>query len=506
MKKVVILALLAFSVLTVRAQVRGTCGNMPSPESDKRILASREMYNQIAWQRAGDLKYIPVKFHLIAKSDGTGRVSEFDVLKQMCTLNEDYADTDFRFYIKDASFSYKNSDAIYNSPRTSSIAHNQMLALKLANNNAVNVFVVNNIGSGSGGIGTVLGYYDSQGDWIVVIKGEVSGTTNTLSHEMGHFFSLEHTFYGWEGAPFDENSAGWPVAPFNSPNGPQTEKQDGSNCTVAADKICDTPPDYNFGLVWSNCNYAGGAQDPSGALVNPMENNQMSYFSGCYPYIFTEEQKNLMYGDYAKSYRDYIKSSYIPDTTEITQKPTQISPANNATGVPNVGVTLDWDDVPNASHYMVALSTSITFGGNNQYFITDQSQFTLPTLETDKNYYWKVTAFNDGWSCVTGLISPKWKFRTAPVAVSDIEEIRGWDITPNPSYGPVRLVLDMDRAVKIKVDLISTDGRLLHSQDLPVPAGSHYYTLSSDGLPNGIYLVRLRSNKGVETKRLVVSH
>ncbi|MEZ4948184.1 MAG: hypothetical protein R2784_02135 [Saprospiraceae bacterium] len=51
-----------------------------------------------------------------------------------------------------------------------------------------------------------------------------------------------------------------------SPNGSPTELQDGSNCTTAGDKICDTPPDYNFGLINGNSCY-GGAKDPNGVTA-----------------------------------------------------------------------------------------------------------------------------------------------------------------------------------------------------------------------------------------------
>ena len=55
-------------------------------------------------------------------------------------------------------------------------------------------------------IGTVQGYYSSQGDYVIVRKEELIKGNNTLSHEIGHFFSLRHTFYGWENVPMTKHS------------------------------------------------------------------------------------------------------------------------------------------------------------------------------------------------------------------------------------------------------------------------------------------------------------
>ncbi|HHB79118.1 MAG TPA: T9SS type A sorting domain-containing protein [Saprospiraceae bacterium] len=500
-----------FSILFITTQVfsqaltRGVCGNMPSEAAEKKLLASKALFEKLDIIQIEDLKYVPIKFHLIAKTDGTGRVKEYDILRQLCVLNEDYSDTEFRFYIKDADFSYYDSDYIYDSPRTSQLATNQMQALKNANNNAVNVFVVNNIGGGAGGLGTVLGYYSGAKDWIVMIKKEPQAGSNTLSHEMGHFFSLLHTFNGWEGAPFQSSSAGWPKAPFNSPGGPQTENQDGSNCSVAGDKLCDTPPDYNFGIIWNNCNYTGGAQDYKGDLVDPMENNQMCYFSGCYPYVFTSDQINMMYGDYAKTSRNYIKSSYVPNNTQVTTHANLVSPTNGANTGGNIGVVLDWEDIPDADHYLLEVSRYPNFSKLNQNYIVSESQKELPELTPNVNYFWRVTPFNDGASCVAGLTSSKWKFATKPLAISNIEEINAWDVVPNPTtLSQVRFAIEIAKPLDITAQVVNVNGQILQSKELTVHAGNQVVQLPEISLPNGTYYLRLISDKGMETRRVVI--
>ena len=43
---------------------------------------------------------------------------------------------------------------------------------------------------------------------LILLFFEVSSESQTTSHEMGHFFSLRHTFYGWECEPWNVNDHG----------------------------------------------------------------------------------------------------------------------------------------------------------------------------------------------------------------------------------------------------------------------------------------------------------
>lgn len=501
------------SILFISAQAfsqaipRGTCGNMPSDAAMEKLMASKAMFEKLDIIQIEEIKYIPIKFHLIANSDGYKRVKEYDMLRQLCVLNEDYSSTDFQFYLKDASFSYYNSTYIFDTPRSSQLATNQMTDLKNANNNAINIFIVNNIGTGQGGIGTVLGYYTPQYDWIVMIKKEPQAGSNTLSHELGHFFSLAHTFYGYEGNPFVPSSTGWPKAPYNAPVTGITENQDGSNCTIAADKLCDTPPDYNFGITWptGDCSYDGGAKDPNNVIVEPMENNQMSYFNGCYPYAFTTDQTNMMYGDYAKISRNYIKSSYIPNTTQVTTQATLVWPGNNENSGGNIGVVLDWNDIADAEYYLLEVSRTSNFSQLNQTYIVTESQKELPELTAGKSYFWKVTPFNEAASCVAGLTSAQWKFKASPLAASNIEEINAWDVIPNPTTSSnVKFAIELDKALDITAQLVSTNGQILTSKELKINTGKQVISMPETELANSTYFLRLISKNGMETRRVVI--
>ncbi len=85
--------------------------------------------------------------------------------------------------------------------------------------------------------------------------------TNTLTHEMGHYFNLYHTF---------ELSFG-------------SELVNGSNCINAGDLVCDTPADpylpISFYRLDSSCSYKNITQDSLGLEYHPLTNNLMSYYN-----------------------------------------------------------------------------------------------------------------------------------------------------------------------------------------------------------------------------------
>ncbi len=506
MKPIITLLSILFTSVQLFAQA-APCGTEQTKASVDQLKASKALFQKLDITQTEDSKYVPVKFHLIADSVGNGRVKEYDILNQLCILNEDFSNTDFQFYLKDADFSYFNSTAIFEDSRTSTLAKNQMLTLKDAH--AINVFVVNTTSSNTQG--SNISYFDPNNDWIVLVKKESEDGTNQLSHQIGHFFSLLHTYFGWPLiGGFDSSYPNWPIAPVNDPTGGLTENQDGSNCTIAGDLLCDTPPDYGFGGLDFSCNYTGGAKDPKGILVDPLENNQMGSFalSECYPYTFTPDQINAMYGDYAKSSRDYIRqSSYVPNTTQVTEPATLVWPGNNENLASNIGVTLDWNDVPNAEYYLLEVSRSLNFSSLTQNYIVTESQKELPELTANKKYYWKVTPFNDGASCMNGLTSPKWKFKASPLATSNIKEINAWDVIPNPTTAStLKFAIELDKALEITAQLVAVNGQVLSTKDLKVNTGKQVISMPNTKLSNGTYFLRLISKNGMETRRVVIQN
>src|SRR5688500_10771916 len=199
MSRLLIATLFLLFSQIITAQICGT----PQGPLLERIDVNKKL--MMIHQR-GAVKYIPVTFHLVANSDSLGAIQVENVLAQLCSINEQYADQEVIFYIDRLSYIYNT--AVYETP-ASTAATIQMRLKK--DNNSVNVFITNKADSGSGTPGEVLAYYDPQEDWIVSKKQQINGSTSTLAHEVGHFFSLPHPHAGWDCFPYTDEDYGNPV-------------------------------------------------------------------------------------------------------------------------------------------------------------------------------------------------------------------------------------------------------------------------------------------------------
>ncbi len=495
------------------------CGNaqdqselLPRLNENKLVM---EALRAAANDRDGDIRYVPIHFHLVGDPNGSGKHKESKVLDQLCKLNVAYFPVGIQFYL-----SPHPTQGLFDK----SINHNGVyldqtneLTMQLRRHaNAVNIYVVqepvppaSNNPPGS----IVQAYYNPSKDWIVARKSETNGNEPnvTIPHEMGHLFSLPHTFYGYESNPFDGPSdAGWPIAPVLAPNGGgvTTERVNGTNCNTSADHICDTPPDFNNGYGWSNScpTYNGGAKDPLGVLITPMQNNFMSYFNGCSNYHFTQDQIDIMNADLSDVSRNYLDNTFVPFATEITT-PTDllISPANADTLSNFNNVLLEWQAVTGATHYLLEIDINSSFSTNfAQIFIETGTSKLLTNLVANKGYYWRVRPFNYLVSCAAARLR---SFRT-PLTNStvDIEGLTAWQLSPNPVNGQVaRLNLVAEQSFEATVRITDAAGRTISQYNhIEFPQGESIYELHTEGLANGFYFVSLESGKGRDVRKMSV--
>ena len=478
------------------------CGTPSGPIMERLIENKRTL--QIT-QRGAE-KYIPITFHLVANAAGNGRVTEESILTQVATLNEQYDDQDITFYID--RFNYFNNDAVYNEP-AGNAATIQMRARR--DNNSINVFITNNADSGNEGPGTVLAYYDPGEDWVVNRKDRI-GTGSTLGHELGHFFSLAHPHEGWNCKPYTIADYGNPVTvdftlPCDSGLGSrEIELQDGSNCETTADRLCDTPPDYNMGFTFqSGCAPNNTVRDKNNQLITPLAHNIMSYYSGCDSATFTQGQINLVNTDYFKPQRAYIRTGLVPVLDPVPGPVSYISPINGEETPTSTDIRLDWEDSEGATHYLVVLARNASFTIDPERFVVEESELTIDALVLGRTYHWKVWPYNQtitdaGFSATQNFVVGE------GVGVNDINEINEYVISPNPISNDEYSVLTLTTIDAFDASLKITDaaGHVLVQQSLVVPSGTSTHSLETDNLPSGIYFVMLHANSGTLVERLMI--
>lgn len=153
--------------------------------------------------------------------------------------------------------------------------------------NHINMYFTNTVEVAS--LGQVGGYaYFPGGPDVALIKGGTPQEMKLIiSHELGHFFGLYHTFEDDFGA----------------------ELVDASNCGTSGDLLCDTRADpyFNGGPYASDntCNVLPEAQDANGDWYMPPSNNIMSYYSANCTVKFSNQQLNRMVDQYL-NFRSYL--------------------------------------------------------------------------------------------------------------------------------------------------------------------------------------------------------
>ncbi len=489
---------------------RGKCGTVSNEEFRERIKTNKKYIVENG--RSQETIYLPIKFHRVGKTDGSEKVNITSILDMMCRLKREYGKYDIIPYISQGFGSIDNTGILLD-PITNEAP---MVAEK--SGNAVDIFITENASTGNiPGDGTTLGFYappfgNQERDYIVLRKKEVIDSTETLEHELGHYLSLDHTFYGWEGVQYNPQVQGNPLT-ISSVGGSAVElvSRTAGNCETAGDMLCDTPADYNFPFsipdtdndpsnnISSGCTIIRDIMDSDGAVVLPDTRNIMSYYS-CNGKHFSEGQLDLMMADFNSPARDFLRSSYIPNLNEITETPTIVAPGSMASTYNSIN--FEWTAVPNAESYVVEISSSTT----NHSYVTSEPKLFVDDLLPNETYFWVVAPYNETSTCVR--TSPK-VLLTGDVfsSVENLNEIAEIQVYPNPINEGESLQIRINSAEAFDADftIVSLDGREVYQEkNKKINTNTNQLEINTGNIPSGLYLLHVESSSGIFSKQIVI--
>lgn len=458
--------------------------------------------------------YVPLTIHLVGTEGGTGFFKHGDLLDALCTLNEDFETSNIQFYVE-GSINYLYSNAWYQ--------HQTILQggeMMFTNNieNTLNCYFVSDP---AGNCGYNLPYAG-----IAVAKSCAKPTDHTWSHEVGHALSLPHPFLGWEGGVSYDNSVSHN---FTDP-APLTvtydytyfldtlildtliidtalvEFVDGSNCSVAADGFCDTSPDY-IASRW-NCNTNLESplvqKDPNGVEFRSDATLIMSYANDNCAYRFSDEQIAAMRANLYDEKPDLLYNQTSEELVELT--PELFEPIDNELVQYNY-VELQWEEVPNASHYVIQVSLLSSFSPSlTKTYISNENAILIDDLADQKKYYWKVRPYNNYHFCTE--FSAYQRFETENmVGVKEIDELVSMQVYPTilKPNDKLNVIAFANEAFDGKVKLFNNLGELITEIQYSFSQGSNTFIFEmTKELSAGFYFLTLNVRGKVLMEKLIV--
>lgn len=450
----------------------------------------RYQQNPQAYDRMVTELFLPIKIHIVGTDEGDGYFNVGSVLKAFCGLNNDFANSDIQFFIKDG-FNYIDNDDFY-------IHSFQQGGQMMQQNNVDDVINCYIVADPAGNCG-----YSSYNRGIALNKSCLAPNDHTWAHEVGHYLSLPHPFVGWEGTDSD--------FPYHEPapnfiGGDPVEKMDGSNCHFAADGFCDTAPDY-LAYRWgcNNDSMSNKLQtDPDSITFQSDGTLFMSYALDQCSSRFSDEQNDAMHAN-VNDDRPYLKDQMD-----------ELSPIEDATLVPITPeegglvdyfeeVNLEWEAMPNAEGYVLDLTRFEGFNVVEHRYNVIGTSITVNNLKADKTYYWRLWPYNAQYVCE--MYSDTASFSTGVLsAINDIEEVEEVRVAPNPlAVGEgLQLFLNATEKVDLEVELLTITGQSVSQFAWNITSGSNNQTMNTENLQAGIYFLRLKSEKGVLSRKVVV--
>ncbi len=410
MKKV-FLPLFVIFFFSISVSAQEPCATiMPEEQLEWLREYKTNPFNSHLKSRSNTAFNIPIKFHVVGDNSGNGYYRPRQIVEAICNLNDQYLPVGFYFYLI-GDINYINNSSLYN--------HNGYNVGNIISQhnvtNAVNIYFVENPAG-------ACGYYSGWGGrpYIAIAKscGNIGNTT--IAHEVGHYFSLPHTFNGWEGK--DASVAA----------GLTDERVDGSNCAFRGDFFCDTPADF-ISNRWL-CPYTGTKTDYVGNPYNPDGSLYMSYSNDNCQNKFSNEQIDAMIQYLTSNSRSFLLNQTFPDTS-ITGTIELLHPANSATNVPSNYVNLKWNRVEGAQLYHVMVSRFSHFNNTNVDILTSDTSLLVTNLSAGLEYRWKVRPINYGNFCRE--YSQEFTFRASSPTV----------INPKPTVTPVSCSNSNDGAI-----------------------------------------------------------
>lgn len=449
--------------------------------------------------------YIPLSIHNVGKDDATGHLKESSIYQAMCILNEDFYEANVQFYIKDTIIYHNRSEWFDHA----SVIDGAYMMFEANRDSSLNIYIVGNPASNCG--------YNLPYAGIAMNTACMGPEDHTLAHEVGHAFSLPHTFLGWEGDVYDYKNetpqrVTYDYTYFKDSLILDTtiidtafvEYVERKNCTIAGDGFCDTPPDY-LSRRWpcnTNDNLSIELQkDPDNVDFRSDGSLIMSYASDICASRFTANQITAV-RENIKQRKRYLINYKKPQDKILTESVTLETP-QEAEAVSIYTPYFTWSAEPNATKYIFQISRFQDFrflqleAQTENPYISD-----IPGLRSNIKYFWRVKAVNAYDGCTQFSDSRSF---VGTESVGTTNKLSDWKAYIYPTILEVgeQFSIQIENNVvseSIKVQLFDLTGVTRYAENVRLSgtSGLNEILVNAPNAP-GMYILSIASNQSNQT-------
>lgn len=437
--------------------------------------------------------YIPLKVHSLTNDGSSSHFAAWSLFESLCTLNSDFLPSGIQFFLEE-DINYIANTAWNHHPE-----YEQGEEMMIQNNvhGMANCYIVSDPAGN-------CGYFTYAGDGVALNKSCLGKNSHTWAHELGHFFSLPHTFFGWEGINY---SNGKKTSEYQSRVFTQIENKERVRCRQQADQFCDTYPDY-ISNRWT-CNADGFGQiimrDLFDSTFRADGSLFMSYSNDVCMSRFSDEQMGAMHQSIDGSRFELQRPDIIPrslgaDTVNL------VFPGEGQT-VEGKKLQLKWDEVTGARYYVLQISRTSNFSVVVKNLMLYTNSAIIDSLTPGKDFWWRVRAYNEFYFC--GIQSSAGTFSTEgiPVSVGDHGDVfHRLNVSPNPvaSGSYLQILLDDRHLNTGPTELIDLQGNVFAKMS-PFWQGEACY-IQIPPAAKGMYILRVKTSSGPTQIKLIVNN
>jgi hypothetical protein len=411
----------------------------------------------------GEKIMVPVAVHIVGTDAGSGYYRLDHLMTALCEVNEQFDSVGFHFYMV-GKINFIDNSLFY--------AHDWFNGAQMMYQNnvqqAVNLYFVSDPAG-------ACGYYTYGPDAIALAKSCSAPGNSTVAHELGHYFSLPHTFRGWEGG---------------TPPISQQERVDRSNCNSAGDGFCGTGPDY-APYRW-NCPVTGPFTDPNGEEFVPDGTFYMSYSNDACTSRFSWDQTSAMQANLAGP-RSGLLVRAAPEIRSH-EAVALVEPEDGILGTPYNYTVLKWRKDPNATSYHLSVGLNAVLSAVSVDVITTDTFYILEDLPLLRRHFWKVKPISPGNTCTP--YSEVRSFTTSEIAsgLFDLSTSASKaSVYPNPLRAgqSLQIALESELALDVVIRLSGLDGRVLAQTNRALLPGQNQLDWALPTLDAGMYLLQV---------------